>query len=57
MQGACIILPSMNCPALQNSSTFIINSAIFLRIVTENKTCDLLFSSSFVFKSFHSKKN
>jgi len=57
MQGACVILPSVDCPALQHSSTFYYKRYDFRRIVTKYKVCALIFSTIFVCTIFHSKKN
>ena len=52
------ILSFVDCPTVQSFSTYLINGTILeKKTVIEHKTCVLIFSTIFVRKIFHSKKN
>jgi len=55
-QCSCAILPSVSCSALQYFSTFCHKRYGFRKTVTEHKICVLIFSTTFVWNIFHSKK-
>ena len=57
MQCAWAILSSVACPALQYSSTLSHKRYDFRNKVTEHKMYVLIFSATFVWNTYHSKKN
>ena len=52
-----VILPSVACPTLRKVSTLSHKEHDFRANVTEHKMCVLIFSTNFVWKISHSKKN
>jgi hypothetical protein len=57
MQYACVILPSVPCPALQYFPTLSHKRHDFWEKATEHKMCVLIFSTTCVWNISHSKKN
>ena len=52
MQKACAVFSSVACPVLSYFSSELTNGAIIGEKVIENKTCDLIFSATFLPEAF-----
>ena len=50
-------LSSVTCPAIQNFFLNYLKNSMIFEGVIEHKMCVLIFSTSFVWSTFHAKKN